>query len=79
MAEPTIAKKGHYAVDVKAGETYYWCACGKSSNQPFCDGAHKGTEFSPLPFKAENTETLHLCGCKKTKNPPRCDGTHKEL
>ena len=79
MEEPKIAKKGHYAVDVKEGETYYWCACGRSSSQPFCDGSHKGTSFNPLAFKAKKSETVHLCGCKKTKNPPMCDGSHKHL
>ena len=79
MEEPKIAQKGPYAVDVKKGETYYWCACGRSSKQPFCDGSHKGTSFKPLAFKAEKSETVYLCGCKKTKNPPMCDGTHKDL
>ena len=64
---------------VTKGETYYWCACGQSSNQPFCDGSHKGTSFTPLAFKAEKSETVYLCGCKKTKTPPFCDGTHKGL
>lgn len=79
MEKPEIAGKQPIAVDVKAGETYYWCACGKSSNQPFCNGAHKGTPFAPLAFKAEKDDTVYLCACKQTKNPPFCDGTHKSL
>ena len=79
MAAPTIAQKSPYAVRVKAGETYYWCACGKSDKQPFCSGAHKGSEFSPKPFTAEKSEKVWLCGCKHTHTPPFCDGTHKTL
>ncbi|HEY8805632.1 MAG TPA: CDGSH iron-sulfur domain-containing protein, partial [Clostridium sp.] len=67
------------AVDVKKGETYYWCSCGRSAKQPFCDGSHKGTTFTPLAFTAEKDETTYLCACKHTKNPPFCDGTHKGL
>jgi len=79
MEEPTISQKSPIPVDVKKGITYYWCSCGKSSKQPFCDGSHKGTSFTPLAFTAEKDETTYLCACKHTKNPPFCDGTHKEL
>ena len=79
MEEPKIAQKGPYTVEVEEGQTYYWCACGRSGSQPFCDGSHKGTSFNPLAFTAEKTETVHLCGCKHTKNPPFCDGTHTKL
>ena len=77
--EAVVAQKAPFAVEVKAGETYYWCACGRSKNQPFCDGAHKGTGIEPMAFTAEKTETAYLCGCKRSANPPFCDGAHKSL
>jgi CDGSH-type Zn-finger protein len=77
--EAVVAQKAPFAVEVKAGETYYWCACGRSKNQPFCDGAHKGTGIEPMAFTAEKTETAYLCGCKRSANPPFCDGAHKAL
>jgi CDGSH-type Zn-finger protein len=66
-------------VDVEAGRDYFWCACGRSSQQPFCDGAHKGSGFTPLKYHAEQTKTLYFCGCKQTATPPLCDGQHKQL
>jgi CDGSH-type Zn-finger protein len=77
--KPVIAQKSPYAVDVTEGQTYHWCACGRSKNQPFCDGSHQGTGFEPVAFTAEKTETAYLCGCKRTGNPPFCDGTHNSL
>jgi len=79
MTEPTIAQKAPYATPVEAGKTYYWCACGKSANQPFCDGAHKGSGMFPKPYTAEADGTAYLCGCKATKNAPLCDGSHTSL
>jgi CDGSH-type Zn-finger protein len=79
MAEPTIAQKAPYAVQLEAGKSYYWCACGKSKGQPFCDGSHKGSEFTPVKFEATETKTAYLCGCKHTGNAPFCDGTHGKL
>lgn len=79
MEKPVVAQKAPIPVDLKAGQTYYWCACGKSSSQPFCDGSHKGTSFTPMAFTAEKDETAYLCACKQTKNPPFCDGTHRSL
>jgi len=79
MEKPVIAQKAPIAVDLKKGQTYYWCACGRSASQPFCDGSHKGTSFTPLAFTAEKDETAYLCACKQTKNPPYCDGTHTSL
>ncbi len=63
---------------LEKGKTYAWCSCGKSDKQPWCNGAHIGTEFTPTVFKADNDETTQLCRCKKTKNPPYCDGSHAE-
>ncbi len=79
MSEPVVAQKAPYAKELEAGKTYYWCACGKSANQPFCDGAHKGGDFAPLAFTAEKSGTAYLCGCKASKNAPHCDGAHKSL
>ncbi len=78
-ATPTIAKKGNYPVEIEAGKTYAWCACGMSKNQPFCDGAHSGTDFSPIVWKAEETKTVRLCGCKHSKKAQFCDGSHSSL
>jgi CDGSH iron-sulfur domain-containing protein 3 len=79
MSNPEIPSKKPYPVDVVAGRTYYWCACGRSASQPFCDGAHKGSEFSPLAYKPETDGTVYFCGCKHGKNGPLCDGSHKSL
>jgi len=79
MSEPLSPQNEPYAVEVEQGKSYYWCSCGKSKNQPFCDGSHEGTDFQPKEFTAQKTETVYLCGCKKTKNQPFCDGTHNSI
>ena len=79
MTEPTIAQKSPYAVEVSAGKKYFWCACGRSSKQPFCDGSHEGTGITPLMHKAEEDRTLYFCGCKHTASAPLCDGSHNKL
>lgn len=79
MATPKIAAKAPIKVELEAGKTYAWCSCGESSNQPFCDGSHKGSEFEPKIFKAEETKTVNMCTCKHTSNPGMCDGSHKSL
>lgn len=76
--EPKRAADTPIPVELEAGKTYYWCACGQSANQPFCDGSHKTTEFSPLPFTAEADGTKYLCRCKQSNNKPFCDGSHKK-
>ncbi len=71
-----VSELSPYLVEVEAGKTYFWCACGRSQNQPFCDGSHAGTDKSPKPFKAERSGTISFCGCKQTGNAPFCDGSH---
>lgn len=79
MATPVIAQKAPIKITVEAGKTYFWCACGRSKNQPFCDGSHKVTEFTPVSWKAEESGDKFFCACKHTGNQPFCDGTHKTL
>lgn len=79
MAEPVIAQTKPYVLDVKAGEKYFWCACGQSGNQPFCDGSHKETEFRPQMYEAGEDGKVAFCGCKRSGGTPFCDGTHKDL
>ena len=79
MAEPIPAQKEPYGVTVEAGKRYFWCACGRSANQPFCDGSHQGTGLTPVPFTPAATEEVWLCGCKSTCGKPFCDGTHNSL
>jgi CDGSH-type Zn-finger protein len=76
---PKVARPAPYAVEVKCGEKYWWCACGLSAKQPFCDGSHKGTGLKPVTWKAEKDETMWFCGCKRTQGQPFCDGTHNRL
>ncbi len=79
MAEPLTAQKAPFPVQVEAGRTYWWCACGRSRTQPFCDGSHKGSTFMPKPFKVDSPELIYFCGCKHSARMPLCDGTHKRL
>lgn len=79
MSKPVIANHIGYYFEVKAGQRYLWCSCGRSAKQPFCDGSHKGTEFLPVPFVAEKDEDVIFCGCKHTSDRPFCDGTHSNL
>ena len=74
-----VAQKAPYGVEVEAGKSYYWCACGLSKSQPFCDGSHKGSEFTPVKYEASEAKTVYFCGCKQTANQPLCDGAHKKL
>ena len=80
MTDPVVAQKSPYKVEVKEGEKYAWCTCGLSTNQPFCNGAHKQTDdLKPLVFLADKDATMFLCGCKQTGAGPACDGAHKSL
>lgn len=79
MNKPEIAAKFPFAVEVEKGKDYYWCACGLSKSQPFCDGSHKGSAFVPSKFTAAESKTVYFCGCKHSKNGALCDGTHKSL
>ena len=79
MSSPKVAQKSPYAIELEEGKKYAWCSCGRSSKQPFCDGAHRGTDFKPIVFTAEDTQTAYLCGCKATSAGPFCDGSHSKL
>ncbi len=76
---PHIAQTAPFKVELEAGKTYFWCACGQSKTQPFCDGSHKATPFTPVKFQASETKAAWLCGCKHSAKAPFCDGTHKSL
>lgn len=79
MSKPEVASKSPCAVEVEKGKEYWWCSCGRSKAQPFCDGSHKGTEFSPVKYTADEDRQVWFCACKHTGNSPFCDGTHKSL
>ena len=76
---PVIAQKAPFPVEVTAGKTYFWCACGKSQKQPFCDGSHKDTGFQPQKWTAEKDGKVFFCGCKASQRQPLCDGSHNKL
>ena len=79
MSTPTIAQKAPYRVEVEAGKSYFWCACGRSKTQPFCDGSHKGSGMTPVKYDAQAAGPVFFCGCKHSANGALCDGSHKNL
>ena len=76
---PKIARAKGFYYEVKAGQRYFWCSCGRSAKQPFCDGSHKGSSFAPTKYPAAESKTAYFCTCKQTANPPLCDGSHSKL
>ena len=76
---PTIPQKAPYGVNVEAGKSYWWCSCGKSKSQPFCDGSHAGTGFEPVEYKATASGQVWFCGCKHNAAGVLCDGSHSKL
>ena len=79
MQKPLIAQLAPAPVDVEAGTIYFWCSCGKSQSQPFCDGSHKDTGFTPVKYQAKESTTVYFCCCKHSGNGPLCDGSHNKL
>ena len=79
MSQPHITQQPPFPVQVDAGKTYYWCSCGQSKKDSFCDGSHKGTEFAPTAYTAEKDGTVYFCGCKHSGKGPLCDGSHSKL
>ncbi len=79
MEKPKVAGKSPQMVQLETGKIYAWCACGKSANQPWCDGSHKVTSFAPKVFTVNESKSAKMCMCKQTKNPPYCDGSHMSL
>ncbi len=77
--ERVVAQKGPYQIELTQGKAYFWCRCGRSQKQPFCDGAHKGTGIDPMRYVADKTGTVNVCGCKATDDEPFCDGSHNML
>lgn len=78
MSEARIPQKTPYKVELEAGD-YWWCSCGRSAKQPFCDGSHEGTGYVPIKFTVTEKSTFWLCGCKQTQDTPFCDGNHNKL
>jgi len=78
MSNPVRAAETPFAEDVEEGKSYFWCSCGKSQTQPYCDGSHQGGEFTPVKYVAEESKRVYFCGCKATAGQPLCDGSHSK-
>ncbi|CAK0779682.1 CDGSH iron-sulfur domain-containing protein 3 [Gammaproteobacteria bacterium] len=78
MTKPEIPQKAPYEMNLESGD-YYWCSCGRSKSQPFCDGSHQGTDFVPVLVSLAAAKQVWLCGCKMSANGAFCDGTHQNL
>jgi CDGSH-type Zn-finger protein len=76
MSEPVRVVNAPFPIAVESGKSYFWCSCGQSKGQPFCDGSHKGTDFTPVKYDASESKKVYFCGCKQTKASPLCDGSH---
>lgn len=79
MEKPMIADNNPIKTSLEVGKEYMYCACGRSKTQPFCDGSHEGTSFTPLAFTSKATTQKWVCACKHTKSPPYCDGSHQKF
>ena len=78
MSNPVRASDTPFPVNVEAGKAYFWCSCGQSKKQPFCDGSHNGSTFTPVKYTATESKTVYFCGCKASANQPLCDGSHNK-
>ncbi|MBT9544861.1 MAG: CDGSH iron-sulfur domain-containing protein [Candidatus Sericytochromatia bacterium] len=78
MTTPEIPQKAPYVLDMEPG-SYFWCACGKSQNQPYCDGSHAGSGLRPVRAEITESKKVAWCGCKQSENKPFCDGNHRKL
>jgi CDGSH-type Zn-finger protein len=79
MSTPEIGGREPIAIEVEGGKTYWWCACGRSKSQPFCDGSHEVTPFEPIEYTAKKSGKVFFCTCKRSSKKPLCDGSHKKL
>ena len=79
MSEAIVADTRPEVLELEPGKSYWWCRCGRSKQQPWCDGSHEGTGIEPLEFTVDRQKNYALCKCKKTGGSPFCDGTHSSL